>query len=267
MTAILREQAPELPERWRCPPALHRILRHCLEKDPGERFQSARDLVFNLEAASDAHARCRRRAAAGSRSRWPSIAALAATALALTAVAGVRDGQRTAAPDERHEVSRHLPLHRFQRAGGVSGDCAGPEIGRVHGARQRVQADLRPSHGGRDAAADHEGCRRPRAAPLVARLELDHLLLAGGARDRKARSGRSPLSAARHGASSTASAAAISAPDGRIACFRVSGGQIELVTVSPEGDDVRSIARFPEAGVLQVPALVAGLEVDRLPAR
>jgi serine/threonine protein kinase/DNA-binding winged helix-turn-helix (wHTH) protein/Tol biopolymer transport system component len=33
-------------------PALHRILRHCLEKDPEERFQSSRDLAFGLEALS-----------------------------------------------------------------------------------------------------------------------------------------------------------------------------------------------------------------------
>src|SRR5262249_52240448 len=30
-------------------PAFHRIIRHCLEKEPEDRFQSARDLVFALE--------------------------------------------------------------------------------------------------------------------------------------------------------------------------------------------------------------------------
>ena len=33
-------------------PALERIVRHCLEKNPEERFQSARDLAFDLEAQS-----------------------------------------------------------------------------------------------------------------------------------------------------------------------------------------------------------------------
>jgi hypothetical protein len=33
-------------------PALDRIVRHCLEKNPDQRFQSARDLAFNLEALS-----------------------------------------------------------------------------------------------------------------------------------------------------------------------------------------------------------------------
>ena len=35
------------------PPALDRIVRHCLEKNPEERFQSARDVAFALGALSD----------------------------------------------------------------------------------------------------------------------------------------------------------------------------------------------------------------------
>jgi Tol biopolymer transport system component len=34
------------------PPALERIVKHCLEKDPDKRFQSARDLAFALESVS-----------------------------------------------------------------------------------------------------------------------------------------------------------------------------------------------------------------------
>src|SRR5262249_60347569 len=34
------------------PPALERIVRHCMEKSPAERFQSAGDLAFALEAIS-----------------------------------------------------------------------------------------------------------------------------------------------------------------------------------------------------------------------
>ncbi|MBI1950102.1 MAG: serine/threonine-protein kinase, partial [Acidobacteria bacterium] len=52
MSAILKEEPPELPATARVPPALERILRHCLEKSPAERFQSARDLAFDLEALS-----------------------------------------------------------------------------------------------------------------------------------------------------------------------------------------------------------------------
>ena len=53
MTAILREDPPELQTlRTDAPPALDRILRHCLEKNSCERFQTARDVAFALEALS-----------------------------------------------------------------------------------------------------------------------------------------------------------------------------------------------------------------------
>jgi hypothetical protein len=53
MTAILREDPPDLPQPQSAQaPALDRIIRHCLEKNPGERFQSARDVAFALEALS-----------------------------------------------------------------------------------------------------------------------------------------------------------------------------------------------------------------------
>src|SRR5580704_11128238 len=54
MSAILKEDPPDLTETNRnVSPALERIVRHCLEKNPAERFQSARDVAFNLDALSD----------------------------------------------------------------------------------------------------------------------------------------------------------------------------------------------------------------------
>jgi serine/threonine protein kinase/Tol biopolymer transport system component len=53
ISAVLREEPPDLTARGRnVPPILERIVRHCLEKDPGARFQSARDVAFDLEALS-----------------------------------------------------------------------------------------------------------------------------------------------------------------------------------------------------------------------
>ncbi|MDQ5872986.1 MAG: serine/threonine protein kinase, partial [Acidobacteriota bacterium] len=52
LTAILREEAPPLSSPAEgAPPEVERIIAHCLEKNPEERFQSARDLAFNLRAA------------------------------------------------------------------------------------------------------------------------------------------------------------------------------------------------------------------------
>jgi serine/threonine protein kinase len=49
-SAILKEDPPDLRATGRnIPPAMERIVRHCLEKSRDERFQSARDLGFHLE--------------------------------------------------------------------------------------------------------------------------------------------------------------------------------------------------------------------------
>jgi WD40 repeat protein len=57
MSAILKEETPELSETARnVPPGLERIVRHCLEKHPAQRFQSAGDLAFDLEALTDVSA-------------------------------------------------------------------------------------------------------------------------------------------------------------------------------------------------------------------
>src|SRR5208282_6041718 len=54
MSAIVKEDPAELSETARnVPPALERVVRHCLEKNPAQRFQSAGDLAFNLEALTD----------------------------------------------------------------------------------------------------------------------------------------------------------------------------------------------------------------------
>jgi serine/threonine-protein kinase len=55
MAAVLKEDPPELVSpSGPVPPALNRIVRRCLEKDPEDRFQGARDLGFALDALSGA---------------------------------------------------------------------------------------------------------------------------------------------------------------------------------------------------------------------
>jgi serine/threonine protein kinase len=49
MNAILKDEPPDPGLRnGSVTTALDRVIRHCLEKDPDLRFQSARDLAFNL---------------------------------------------------------------------------------------------------------------------------------------------------------------------------------------------------------------------------
>ena len=103
MSAILKEDPPELTETNRqVPPALERIVRHCLEKNPDERFQSTRDVAFDLGALSSpsssavgpalplaVSSRVRRRA-------W--FAAIGTLGLIAALAAGVALGQRWARP-------------------------------------------------------------------------------------------------------------------------------------------------------------------------
>ena len=54
MSSILHQDPPDLTETARnVPPGLERIVRHCLEKNPAQRFHSAGDLAFDLEALSE----------------------------------------------------------------------------------------------------------------------------------------------------------------------------------------------------------------------
>ncbi len=54
MSAILTEEPPDFSEAGArtVAPGLERIVRRCLEKDPAQRFQNARDLGFAIEAVS-----------------------------------------------------------------------------------------------------------------------------------------------------------------------------------------------------------------------
>jgi Tol biopolymer transport system component len=101
MTAILQADPLDLSSSPSAdlPPALERILRHSLEKSPAERFQSARDLAFDLEASVDGTARSAARPASRPPSRrLPLAAGLAAAAacLALGLLAGWALGARRA---------------------------------------------------------------------------------------------------------------------------------------------------------------------------
>jgi eukaryotic-like serine/threonine-protein kinase len=63
MTAVLLEEPPEMDlGRANIPASFQQIVRHCLEKDPQNRFQSARDLAFALETLSDASPKWTKRA-------------------------------------------------------------------------------------------------------------------------------------------------------------------------------------------------------------
>ena len=94
MSAILKAEPLPLSEtQQNIPPGLARIVEHCLEKDAENRFQSARDVAFALEAFSGSRAAAaaqaphiatpegRRYLAVGSSWCWTLLAAVVALRL------------------------------------------------------------------------------------------------------------------------------------------------------------------------------------------
>jgi eukaryotic-like serine/threonine-protein kinase len=87
MTAILMKEPPELSITNKdISPGLERIVRHCLEKEPGQRFHSAHDLAFDLEALSGVTTGATS-AAVATRRRAPPILLLVAAMAGLAALA------------------------------------------------------------------------------------------------------------------------------------------------------------------------------------
>jgi Tol biopolymer transport system component len=94
MTAILRDEPAPLDAPGRqVPPALERLVRRCLEKNPAERFRSAHDLAFDLETttatAAEPAALAPPARSAGKAVRW----AAATLAVAIAAVGGWTAGR------------------------------------------------------------------------------------------------------------------------------------------------------------------------------
>jgi WD40 repeat protein len=91
MTAILKEEPPDLSEtNHSTPAALERLVRHCLEKNPEDRFQSARDLAYDLEAVSGLSVSDSR--ATKARSGFPRLPKIALPVAAAAVIAALAIG-------------------------------------------------------------------------------------------------------------------------------------------------------------------------------
>jgi serine/threonine protein kinase len=127
MTAILNDDTPEFSSRTGAiAPALERIVRHCMEKQPGQRFQSAHDIAFDLESLSSISGTTAAPTAA-KRQKWlrPALAALVLLAAGLALGAWLKPGT----PD------LHPKLHRITfRRGTIWTARFTPDANVVYGA-------------------------------------------------------------------------------------------------------------------------------------
>jgi serine/threonine protein kinase len=88
MSAVLNYEAPE---DARIPPGVAKVIRRCLEKRPEQRFESARDLVFALDAASSTQNPVSSAGPVRRRNTfWVAAAALAVTAICIALYAALR---------------------------------------------------------------------------------------------------------------------------------------------------------------------------------
>jgi eukaryotic-like serine/threonine-protein kinase len=246
MSAILKEEPAGLSEPTRqLPPQLVRVVHHCLEKEPSERFQSIRDVAFHLESLSTTSASTPTAvlpAAAAAKppraARWIVPAALALVALALGFFAGTL--KRVAPAPPPVQVHRLTDLPGLEESPALSPDGKSVAFAAYVGNRRQISVRLvtggQPLQITRDDA-DHESPRwapdgtsilyysPPEAEPQGTIWEVAAL-------------GGSPRRIA-----SAIGGADVSHDGRRIAFFRSGAGTIELVTAARDGGDARVIAK------------------------
>ncbi len=111
MSAILKEEPPDLSETNRnVSPALERIVQHCLEKNPEQRFHSASDIAFDLEHLSEISSTTARATAVAStpprRKQLGIIAGAFAFALVMLALGWwFGKGSSSAPPPEYQQIT------------------------------------------------------------------------------------------------------------------------------------------------------------------
>ncbi len=251
LTAILREDPPALAHAVAGPPALARVLQHCLEKNPGDRFQTAQDLVFALESISGTAPvpAAPRRRTFGEVARVLGILC----AVALTAGAAYVMGRRTGGDEPRTAISS---VHRLTEFPGVEDFPAiAPDAksiaftARAGGAEQifvRLVAGGTPLQITKDPV-DHE---LPRWSPDSSSLVYFSPAAPG---DIQGTLWQIPaLGGAPRRVIDSVGGGDVG-PGGRIAAFRLADKQTELMTASADGSDARTIARFPEAVYFKYP--------------
>jgi Tol biopolymer transport system component len=117
MSAILKDDPPELSgDGLQVAPALDRVVHRCLEKSRDERFHSAHDLAFALEAISGSSATSSRLEALGIAEKRPGLRTAALVVLALAAIAAAYLlGRRASSPMTAAAAAPHLTQLTYQK--------------------------------------------------------------------------------------------------------------------------------------------------------
>jgi TolB protein len=128
MNAVLKDEPSEsIVPGLKLPPALARIVSHCLEKEPGHRFQSAQDVSFALEIVRDDSTPTQtNRDLAASPGRMKTMAPALAVGLILL-VLGVAAGWLVARLKSRSSSGTGTVLRNLTHSGSDFSPAASPD--------------------------------------------------------------------------------------------------------------------------------------------
>jgi Tol biopolymer transport system component len=237
--AILHDEPPELARAAAIAPALERIVRHCLEKSPDERFQNVRDLIFDLDALPPATwtaypKRLRVRA-----SRASAATALAVLALVAAGYFGGRLSVPTGRPAAVHRVLALTDFPGLEEFPSISPDRRSVAFTASVGRRQQIFLRLLARGSPVQITKDEADHQLPRWSPdgnLLVYFSPASPGEAQGAIWSIPALGGSPRRVI-----DSIGGADVS-PGGRLTCFKLVDGRIQLVTSALDGTDVQVIA-------------------------
>jgi Tol biopolymer transport system component len=243
IAAILHDDPPDLATATAVPPGLDRIVRHCLEKAPEDRFQSARDLIFDLNNLAESTWTGTAKPFRVSRPGF--IGAVAAAAITVAGAVGFLAGQRVGRRIPLEEGSRP-PVHRLTQFAGIEDAPAiSPDRRQVAftaGVGGRRQIFVRLLAGGSPVqltsdSSDHEF---PRWLPDA--NSLLYFSPAGPGQTQGAVWSIPALGGSPRRLIDSIGGADVSR-SGKLAYFRLVDGKVQLVTATAEGAERSVIAR------------------------
>src|SRR6266853_4704491 len=246
MSAILKEEPAELSNAVRnLPPALARIVHRCLEKDPAERFQSARDLAFNLELLSreESGSGAAVVLAAGKSRRWLIPALVASVALAAVGLTFLARGLRPQANSSPVELMRLTDFVGMEEFPALSPD--GKSVAFTADVGGRRQVWVRLLAGGTPLQVTHDDAdhQSPRWSP-----DSSSLIYFSPSQepDGEGKIWQIPaLGGTARPLVSSLGGADLSHAGKHIAYFHSNQGELELAVADPDGSNSRKLTSLP----------------------
>jgi serine/threonine protein kinase len=243
--AIVNDEPPTFGAAPPVQSALERLVRHCLEKEPGARFQSARDLMFDLETLS--HTIGTTPSITSRRRVLPKASALLVVgllALSTVAALGYLAGRRVAPTVDSmaaHRVRRMTDFPGLEEFPAISPDRRSVAFTANVNARRQIFVRLLAGGSPLQITFDPTDHELPRWSP-----DSSSLLYFSPAESGEAQGAIWSIPALR--GSPRRVVASIGGGDvsrnGRVACFSLVSGRIQLQTTALDGSDLRTIARL-----------------------